>query len=139
MFRKILTNLKRYEIELWSSFQECSCLSQTCTCVLWWNSFSYYWSSSKSRKYIRENIHTQTKEDRLKGILFYLVFVSGSLVEVFGFAHVIKLLLDKLPTITFWFFITLSICSSRKCWSINILNLHILPSSNCLLLIKIMR
>ena len=56
-------------------------------------------------------VHPKEKGDRVKGILFYLVFILGSLTGVFGFSQVIKLMLEHIPTITFWFFITLSICS----------------------------
>lgn len=56
-------------------------------------------------------LHPKAKGDRIKGILFYVVFILGSLTGVFGFSQVIKLMLENIPTITFWFFLTLSVCS----------------------------
>lgn len=48
------------------------------------------------------------KGDRAKAIMFYVIFVAGSLAGTFGFAQVIKLMLNNIPTYTFWFFVVLS-------------------------------
>ena len=51
------------------------------------------------------------KGDRKRAIFFYLVFATGSTAGVFGFAQIVKLALDHIPSITFWFFISLTIGS----------------------------
>lgn len=56
-------------------------------------------------------IKPNKKGDRLKGIIFYLFFVCGSVAGVFGFSHIIRLMLTHIPAITFWFFLTLTLCS----------------------------
>ena len=51
------------------------------------------------------------KGDRAKGIMFYIIFVVGSLAGTFGFSQVIYILLENIPSYTFWFFIALSFSS----------------------------
>ena len=51
------------------------------------------------------------KGDRKRAILFYIIFATGSTAGVFGFAQIVKLALDHIPSITFWFFISLTIGS----------------------------
>ena len=46
-------------------------------------------------------IKPKKKGDRLKGIIFYLFFVGGSVAGVFGFAQIIRLMLTHIPAITF--------------------------------------
>lgn len=48
------------------------------------------------------------KGDRKHAIWFYIIFAIGSTAGVFGFAQIVKLLLDHIPSITFWFFISLT-------------------------------
>ncbi|MCK5866775.1 MAG: DUF368 domain-containing protein [Mycoplasmataceae bacterium] len=51
------------------------------------------------------------KGDRKHAIWFYIIFAIGSTAGVFGFSQIVKLLLEYIPSITFWFFITLTIGS----------------------------
>lgn len=58
----------------------------------------------------------KNKGDRLAGIVFYGIFLTGSLAGTFGFSQVIYLLIENIPTYTFWFFIGLTICSLMFYW-----------------------
>ena len=55
-----------------------------------------------------EITHPKEKGDRKHAIWFYIIFASGSTLGVFGFAQIVKLALDHIPSITFWFFISLT-------------------------------
>ena len=58
-----------------------------------------------------EIINPKKKGARRNAILFYIVFATGSTIGVFGFAQIVKLALDHIPSITFWFFISLTVGS----------------------------
>ena len=55
-----------------------------------------------------EIMNPKKKGDRKRAIWFYVIFALGSTAGVFGFSQVVKLLLDYIPSITFWFFISLT-------------------------------
>lgn len=56
-------------------------------------------------------IHPVEKNDRLNGIIFYLVFVTGSISGTLAFSQIVNLMLSNIPTITFYFFLTVSFIS----------------------------
>ena len=56
-------------------------------------------------------IKPDKKGNRLKGIIFYSFFILGSLLGVFAFSQVIRIMMIHIPAITFWFFLALTIGS----------------------------
>ena len=54
-------------------------------------------------------LRPKQKGDRLKAILFYIAFGIGTTVGMVAFAKLIKICLNEIPAITFWFFFVVAI------------------------------